>query len=57
MYGGDWPFALLAASSYTQVWNGIHGTLESLGEEDQRAVLADTVRRVYALPDSEHLRR
>ena len=53
MYGGDWPFALLAAGSYTQVWNGIHGTIESLADEDQRAVLVDTARRVYGLPESD----
>jgi L-fuconolactonase len=51
MYGGDWPFASLAASSYAQVWNGIRGTVESLAGEDQRAVLADTARRVYGLAE------
>lgn len=51
MYGGDWPFARLAASSYTQVWEGIHGTIKSLSAEDQRAMLADTARRVYGLTD------
>jgi L-fuconolactonase len=57
MYGGDWPFALLAANSYTEVWNGIKGTIDSLGEQDQQAVLADTARRVYGLPESGLLRQ
>ena len=57
MYGGDWPFASLAATSYAQVWNGIRGTIESLAEEDQRAVLADTARRVYGLAEPDHGRR
>ena len=30
LYGGDWPFALLAADSYTQIWAGIRGCLDSL---------------------------
>ncbi len=57
MYGGDWPFALLSASSYTEVWNGIKGTINSLAEEDQRAILAGTARRVYGLPESDLLRQ
>ena len=56
MYGGDWPFALLNAGSYTHVWNGIHRTIESLAEDDQRAVLSDTARRVYGLPETERPR-
>jgi L-fucono-1,5-lactonase len=56
MYGGDWPFALLAASSYTEVWDGVHGTIESLADDDQRAVLAGTACRVYGLsPRAEPL--
>jgi predicted TIM-barrel fold metal-dependent hydrolase len=51
MYGGDWPFALLGAHSYQQVWDGINGTLGALGRADRHAVLAGTARRVYALED------
>jgi L-fuconolactonase len=51
MYGGDWPFALLGARSYQQVWEGLLGALRSLREEDRHAVLAGTARRVYALED------
>lgn len=57
MYGGDWPFASLAAQSYTEVWDGLRGTIDSLTDEDQRAVLADTARRVYGLPESDHPRQ
>jgi L-fuconolactonase len=52
MYGGDWPFARLAATTYRQVWDGLHGTIESLGTEDRRAVLGETARRVYGLAGS-----
>jgi L-fuconolactonase len=52
MYGGDWPFARLAASSYKQVWNGIYGTIRSLSDEDQREVLAGAARRAYRLATS-----
>jgi L-fuconolactonase len=51
MYGGDWPFALLAADSYTQVWNGLRGVIETLAPADQGEVLAGTARRVYGLPE------
>jgi L-fuconolactonase len=49
MYGGDWPFALLAADSYTQIWRGIRGCLDRLEPDDRRAVLSETARRVYGL--------
>ena len=52
MYGGDWPFALLASRNYRQVWDGIQGTIASLEREDRRALLGDTARRVYGLTDS-----
>ncbi len=52
MYGGDWPFALLASRNYRQVWDGIQGTIELLEDEDRRALLGDTARRVYGLADS-----
>jgi L-fuconolactonase len=50
MYGGDWPFARLAARSYEEVWNGLWGTLTALPETDRRSILGDTARRVYRLP-------
>jgi L-fuconolactonase len=53
MYGGDWPFALLAATSYTQIWSGLRGCLDQLDPPAVRAVLATTARRVYRLPEPE----
>jgi L-fuconolactonase len=50
LYGGDWPFALLAADSYSQIWTGIRACLDGLGPESLRAVLGGTARRVYRLP-------
>jgi L-fucono-1,5-lactonase len=50
MYGGDWPFARLAARSYEEVWDGLVGTLTALAEADRCAILGDTARRVYRLP-------
>jgi predicted TIM-barrel fold metal-dependent hydrolase len=37
MYGGDWPFALLAADSYTQIWDGIRDCLD--GQDPRRCGL------------------
>jgi L-fuconolactonase len=51
MYGGDWPFALLAATSYTQIWSDLRGCLDQLDPPAVRAVLATTARRVYRLPE------
>jgi L-fuconolactonase len=53
MYGGDWPFALLAADSYTQIWAGIRGCLDGLDPAALWAVLGGTARRVYGLPDGD----
>ena len=53
MYGGDWPFALLAAGSYTQIWAGIRECLDTLEPEALWAVLGGTARRVYGLPASD----
>jgi hypothetical protein len=44
MYGGDWPFALLAADSYTQIWVGIRDCLDGLDPEALWAVLGGTAR-------------
>jgi len=52
MYGGDWPFALLAAESYTQVWEGLRPTLDDLSESEREQVLAETARRIYRLPSA-----
>lgn len=49
MYGGDWPFALLAASSYTQIWEGLHPTLAQLSVDEREQVLSTTARRTYRL--------
>ena len=52
MYGGDWPFALLAADSYTQVWAGIRDCLDGLDPAALWSVLGGTARRVYSLGGS-----
>ena len=49
MYGGDWPFALLAAGSYREIFDGLLGTLDALSAEDLDNVLTGTARRVYRL--------
>ena len=49
MYGGDWPFALLATDSYTEIWRGLRGCLDGLDDTDRAAVLAGTAQRVYRL--------
>jgi L-fuconolactonase len=50
MYGGDWPFALLAADSYSQIWDGLRRCLDGLDPASRDAVLSGTARRVYRLP-------
>jgi L-fuconolactonase len=57
MYGGDWPFALLAADSYTQIWDGIRDCLDGLDPEALWAVLGGTARRVYGLPAADEVAR
>jgi L-fuconolactonase len=52
MYGGDWPFALLAADSYTQIWAGIRDCLDGLDPAALWSVLGGTARRVYSLGGS-----
>ena len=49
MYGGDWPFALLAADSYTEIWRDLRACLDDLEHADRHAVLAGTAQRVYRL--------
>lgn len=51
MYGGDWPFALLAATSYTQLHAGLVTTLGGLDQPALDAVMGGTAERIY------HLRR
>lgn len=51
MYGGDWPFALVSATSYTEVWRDLRACLDVLDPTDRQAVLADTATRVYGLAD------
>jgi L-fuconolactonase len=50
MYGGDWPFALLAADSYGEIWRGLRPCLDGLTAAERREVLSETARRVYRLP-------
>ncbi|MGD9997137.1 MAG: amidohydrolase [Ilumatobacteraceae bacterium] len=50
LYGGDWPFASLAAGSYTAVWTALRGCLDHLAPDHRHAVLAQNARRVYRLP-------
>jgi L-fuconolactonase len=49
MFGGDWPFALLAADSYRQIVEPLLACLHGLDGEARDAVLAGTARRVYRL--------
>jgi L-fuconolactonase len=49
MYGGDWPFALLAGDSYTQIWRDLRTCLDGLDDADRHLVLAGTAQRVYRL--------
>ena len=49
MYGGDWPFALLAADSYTEIWRDLRACLDDLDHADRHAVLAGTAQRAYRL--------
>jgi len=49
MYGGDWPFALLAADSYTEIWQELRACLDDLDHADRHAVLAGTAQRTYRL--------
>lgn len=49
MYGGDWPFALLAADSYTEIWRDLRACLDRLSPAERHDVLAGTTNRVYRL--------
>jgi L-fuconolactonase len=49
MYGGDWPFALLAADSYTDIWHTLRACLDRLDDAARHAVLAGTAQRAYRL--------
>lgn len=49
MYGGDWPFALLAAHSYTEIWRDLRACLDGLDDADRHEVLAGTAQRTYRL--------
>lgn len=49
MAGGDWPFALLQARSYSQVWEAIRRTLEPLNDDERQAIFGGTAVTVYRL--------
>jgi L-fuconolactonase len=49
MFGGDWPFALLAATSYRAVVNPLVECLTALEDGARRSVLAGTARNAYRL--------
>lgn len=51
LYGGDWPFALLAADDYAQIWHGINGCLGDLSAAARAAVLHDNAVSIYGLAD------
>jgi L-fuconolactonase len=53
MYGGDWPFALLAAETYREIWTPLRRSLDALGDDHLDAVLGLTARRVYKLGDRQ----
>ncbi|MFG2537806.1 amidohydrolase family protein [Streptomyces sp. NPDC048511] len=48
MFGSDWPVCRLAAG-YTEVLDAARALTVGLGEDERRAVLAGTARRVYGL--------
>jgi L-fuconolactonase len=50
LYGGDWPFALLAADDYAAIWSGINECLDDLTEVERTAVLHNNAVAVYELP-------
>jgi len=49
MVGGDWPFALLQARSYSQVWEAVRQTLELLNDVEREAIFGGTATTVYGL--------
>jgi L-fuconolactonase len=49
LYGGDWPFALLAADSYAQIHSALVDTLHGLAPAERSAVMGGTASRVYRL--------
>ena len=49
MYGGDWPFALLSADSYTEIWHELRGSIDQLEAASRWAVLSGNAQRVYRL--------
>ena len=49
LYGGDWPFALLAADDYAQIWSGINDCLHDLTPSERTAVLHDNAVATYGL--------
>jgi len=49
MVGGDWPFALLQARSYSQVWRTLSDTLAGLNADDHEAIFGGTATTVYRL--------
>ena len=51
LYGGDWPFALLAADDYAQIWQGITGCLSDLSAAARTAILHDNAVATYGLAD------
>lgn len=53
MFGGDWPFALLNATSYAHVAGGLLEAIASWTEYEREAVLSSTARRVYRLRTSD----
>ncbi|TQS44081.1 amidohydrolase family protein [Cryptosporangium phraense] len=51
MYGGDWPFALLAAGSYAEIHAGL---VNAIPAQARPAVLGGTAERVYRLAGKEN---
>lgn len=49
MYGGDWPFALLAADDYTHVWGALMDTLAGLDRSERASLLSGTAINAYRL--------
>lgn len=49
MYGGDWPFALLAAASYRMIWEPLRTCLDMLDPQERDHVLGGVARSTYRL--------
>ena len=50
LFGGDWPFAALAADSYAHVVDALMHTIAALTDAERTSILSGNARRVYGRP-------